>query len=576
MNSGSSSVKTRMVLTTLPLVIIPLFLVLVLISVLAGTYLKSFILEKLDSSNERINEKFDLLTEQMEDIMRQMIVNIDVQRSLTQPVPSHGTTNAIRGYLKQYYYGPIRFILFVDNHNTLIQTHELSAVTMHRVARSHIQTEIAGTYGRQIWTFNEDDLSGESGRFLFISRYLRHLDLNVDPGILVFKIDPEVLQDVFDPRLMVTGADYLLLDQHDRLVYHSGRPELVGSLLSEIAEYSDRTRAQSESRTLLSRHSNIQTGWQILSVIPYRIAVGQLRRLQWIMYIIMLLAAAGTVAVVNVAALKFTGPIRELEGAMHTFRDGDFSIRVPVMRADEIGEMAKSFNRMADEIGELLDTIQKDQEALTSAELESLSYQINPHFVYNTLDNVHMLARTSGDERISKLILSLTKFLRISLSKGHNIIRLDDEFEHVENYLNIQKIRFGDSFDFAVSLDPAIADAQIVKFILQPIAENCISHGFRELEAGGSIEIKGTSTDEGVEIVVEDNGVGIDPEVSDRLNNLPNLPTDEVLEAFPKREGGYGIGNVVARLNIYYGDNYRLHFGPREGGGTVCRLLVML
>jgi len=570
-----------MMVTTLPLVLVPLALVLILSSWLAGAYIKTLILERLDYSNEQINDRFAHFADQMEDIMRRMIVNDDVQESLTQSAISHGRQNRISGFLKLYNYGAIRDILYMDNRRNIIQTHEFSAATLQSISESHIQSRLSGTYAKQVWTFHEDDISGDEGQFLFVSRYVRHLDLDVDPGLLVFKIDPKILDDIFGCWIMVAGADYLLLDHDHRVVYHSTHPEWISYPADSVLENREILENLSEpqlpsaerSRYLFSRHVNRRTGWKILGVVPYRTAMHQLRRIQLIFYLIMVVAVMGTITVVYLTTVKFTEPIRDLEHAMHAFRDGKFDTRVTVKRKDEIGEMAKSYNLMADEISSLLDTIQKDQEALTAAELESLAYQINPHFLYNTLDNVHMLARTSDDDRITQLILSLTKFLRISLSKGHNVISLQDEFEHVENYLNIQRIRFGGTFDFRVNLDPEIAGLGIVKFILQPLAENSISHGFRNMETGGFVDILGRRVDGKIEIRVEDNGSGIDEETRTKLNKLFELPPDEILRAFPGTDGGYGVGNVIARLRIYYGKKFRLFYDGIEPRGVRCTLL---
>ncbi len=572
--------RQKLLAITLPLVLFPLILILILNSLITGSLIKSFILERLDNSNRQINDNFDLLTDQMEEIMRGIIINNDVQRFLIQRDISHGTINEINSFLKLYNFGHIREIVLGDNQGNIVQTNEQSAVTYRAILTSHIQSEITDTYAKQVWTFHDDDISGNAGRFLFISRYLRHLDLNVDPGILIFKISPAVLDEVFDRRLMVEGADYLLFDQHDQLVFHSTRPELVGAPIDRVlADYDalrDLLRLQNAGaklgRNIISFHLNRRTGWKIFGIIPYRIAMKQLRRMQSIIYLIMLFAAAVTMAVEYATTSMFTKPIQELERAMHSFRDGGFDTRVSVRSEDEIGEMGKSFNLMADEISALLKTIQQDQEALTAAELESLAYQINPHFIYNTLDNVHMLSRSTGDERIGRLIISLTKFLRISLSKGHNTISISEEFEHVTNYLNIQRIRFGETFDFTVALEPAIAELQIVKFILQPLTENCINHGFRDIESGGRIAVTGAGSRKEVVIAVEDNGAGMDPKTCRRLNSLPSLSTEEMRQAFPESRGGYGIGNVIARLNICYGKDYRIEFFSDDSTGTRCVL----
>lgn len=243
----------------------------------------------------------------------------------------------------------------------------------------------------------------------------------------------------------------------------------------------------------------------------------------------------------------------------------------------EAGDLARSFNRMLSRIQGLLEErdvyiarledekerVRIEQQLKRRAELRALQAQINPHFLYNTLDSIRWKAESAGAEDISQMTTALATLFRIGLSRGRELILLEQELQHVESYLQIQKLRYGDRLNYTIDLaqDPALLKLYTVKLILQPLVENAIYHGVKESEREGMITITGRKTENRVELCVTDNGSGIPPE------RLKMLQAD-LARGLSVSGEGYGIFNVNERIRLYFGAEYGLRLESTYGCGT--------
>jgi len=264
---------------------------------------------------------------------------------------------------------------------------------------------------------------------------------------------------------------------------------------------------------------------------------------------------------------------------MSCVEKGDLSVRFFYPYKDEIGSLAKTFNYM---IGEIESLVQKQEETIEElkrerdyvsevqkqkrkAELKALQAQINPHFLYNTLNAITWQAADQGAEEISILSNSLGKFFRISLSKGAEVITLGEELEHVKSYLEIQSIRYHSRLSYEIEVDESWLDIRMIKLILQPLAENSIYHGIKEKQGAGRIKIYGkrqsSFEEEVLELSVWDDGAGIPPEKLELMNEtLERGETDS--------KAGYGIYNVNERIRLFYGEGYGLRYESSHGRWT--------
>lgn len=265
-------------------------------------------------------------------------------------------------------------------------------------------------------------------------------------------------------------------------------------------------------------------------------------------------------------------PIQKLHDVTSTITKNDLQALMTRDNVDEITELGMSFNIMIGKIRELLAAKLQEQENLKKAELRALQAQINPHFLYNTLDTIIWMAESKRTDDVVKIVQALSNFFRISLSKGKDWITIGEELERTRSYLTIQKMRYRDIMDFSIEADKSILDNTVLKLVLQPLVENALYHGLKNQRHSGTIRIRAASGGENAVLLqVEDDGIGIPPETLARLNTALNEDSQET-----QFESGYGLANVNKRIKLYYGKQYGLDLRSEYTHGTNVQVLIPL
>ena len=249
-------------------------------------------------------------------------------------------------------------------------------------------------------------------------------------------------------------------------------------------------------------------------------------------------------------------PISKLSAAMNRVKEGDLDIQVETTRNDELGQLTGDFNHMTKRLKTNVEMQLKQQEEINTANLAMMQAQLNPHFLYNTLDTMKWIAKANHIHELVTLSSGLAKILRMSIS-SERFVTLSDEIKMVESYVDIQKIRFKDKFSCDIEIPMELEEEIVPKLILQPIVENAIIHGLKECEEG-QIFINIFEKEEKLIIEVEDNGQGIDTEVAERIN----------CHELTRRQGHIGLRNVDSILSLHYGEEYGVHVERLEKGGT--------
>src|SRR5699024_2991285 len=202
----------------------------------------------------------------------------------------------------------------------------------------------------------------------------------------------------------------------------------------------------------------------------------------------------------------------------------------------------------------LLVEIKSPGRDLSTSELNMLISQINPHFLYNTLDTIYMLARINKEETTMRMIQALSKYLRLSLSKGSEIVTVEDELENVRSYIEIQQIRNQDLFTCEIDCRVDAAGTYVLKLILQPLVENAVKYGFQDRFEGGRIVITVEEKEGDLYLSVSNNGSPMDPAMAEKINGMNDLPVAELKDCFPDKRHGYGVMNILMRSRLKYGD----------------------
>ncbi len=264
---------------------------------------------------------------------------------------------------------------------------------------------------------------------------------------------------------------------------------------------------------------------------------------------------------------SFAKPITDLVDVTDRVSKGDFGARSINDSKDEVGVLSKSMNQMIEKINELLSQITKEQIRIREAELELLQSQINPHFLYNTLDTIIWLAEGGDQKRVVDMVKSLSAFFRTSLSRGHDIIPIREELLHAKSYLEIQQFRYQDILEYEIDVPEQFGEYTIPKITIQPLIENALYHGIKNKRGGGRIAIRGEQRGDDIVISVSDNGIGMTPErlaeVSDALTGGTHF--DNAV---------YGLYNVNERIKLKFGDKYGITLHSVYNEGSTCDILL--
>ena len=266
-----------------------------------------------------------------------------------------------------------------------------------------------------------------------------------------------------------------------------------------------------------------------------------------------------------------TRPINSLKMTAERLGGGDWDARAELGSLEEINVLARTFYQMSGEIAGLIGRIRKEQKNLHIAEMKLLQAQINPHFLYNTLDSIVWMAEDGDNQKVVEMTADLSDFFRTVLSEGRDFITINEEKRHIESYLKIQKIRYEDILDYRIIIDERIGQKQILKTILQPVVENALYHGIKNKRGGGRITIRGYEDKSGLVFEVEDNGRGMDTGTLKRLREKVS-GSDAAQEVSEK--GGFGMSNVAQRIRMYYGGDAAITIESEEYVGTCVKIYI--
>lgn len=410
-----------------------------------------------------------------------------------------------------------------------------------------------------------DQIEEEPQYFSFVYLLL-HPD-NYMKTKAVLRVD--VLQSVFEQSLnqtMVTPNGTMLLFSGERVLLASNGNNPVSdldmlSLLVGTAEgqWSDVALGGGDYHVLTSV---IQpAGWRLATLIPASDVTALRNRLFVEMMCIMLALVGIGYVLALLLADSVLKRVKQLATAMKTLQEGNADVLIDGTGRDEVGQLVYCFNLMAGRIDKLMDEKVQYGQDIKTLEMRALQAQINPHFLYNTLDTINCIAIQKGAPEISNIVSSLASFYKISLSKGRERIRIREEIAHAQMYINILGSRFPNKIKTFWDISPEIENLQIIKIILQPIIENAAIHGIYEKESGtGTMRIKGWLEGEDVYITVEDDGTGMTQDVIDA-----NFHSDSQTI---NQKGGYGIQNICSRIRVAYGPEFGLTCLSKVGVGT--------
>ena len=367
-----------------------------------------------------------------------------------------------------------------------------------------------------------------------------------------------------------------LIDGNGEIIYHPRQQLIYSNLIHEnnyaAAKYDDGNHNETfeGQQRLVTVKTAGYTGWKIIAVTPTQDITSNYQQFRLFTLFFIFFAIFLMIFVNMFLSSRIANPLKELELSVKDLDKGNLNgIDISVSGSYEVQHLGKTIRSMVDQLHRLMDDIVAEQESKRKSELDALQSQINPHFLYNTLDSIIWMIENERYDGAVTMVTALARLFRISLSKGKNIITVADELEHVCNYLTIQKMRYKNKFSYEITAEPETLPCATIKLIVQPLVENAIYHGMEFMSGDGEIRINAYRHGNDLYIDIIDNGLGMPQEQADALL------TKETTKVRGKGSG-IGLKNVKERIQLYFGSEYGLAIYSEPDEGTTARIHLPL
>jgi two-component system sensor histidine kinase YesM len=420
-----------------------------------------------------------------------------------------------------------------------------------------------------------DEQAGEQPLFgedtVSLIRLMDWNDPDEGANVLIMTVSRSELEERIYSVLPTINSSVYLFSDEGLLVASASRMERVPEW-NEAWAHAERT----DDGMLLWRVTSGRSGWSLALMQPEKELYDESRNVQLFIYLIIVISVVLAFMISLIVYKGFAAPLSTLLYGMKQIRLGNYDMRLPNKRKDQLGVLTDAFNQMIAEQQRLIRDVYEHQLRLSYTELKFLQSQINPHFLYNTLDSIYWTAKNYDAEEISEMVLNLSKFFRLSLSKGKETFTVAETVEHMRYYLRIQQFRLLGQLDVRFDIAEETKNVLVLKLLLQPIVENAILHGL-EKQGGGVLRISSRMDDKYLYLTVADSGPGI---ATDRLAYIRReLAEFERLARFSPVEihqmkDLFGLRNVLGRMKLYYGPEAALEIDSRPKAGTTVTLRI--
>ncbi|MHA0857238.1 cache domain-containing sensor histidine kinase [Paenibacillus sp. CMAA1364] len=419
-------------------------------------------------------------------------------------------------------------------------------------------------------------------------RLIKDISTLKNIGILIVQIKSWDIESIFRNLSLdqSAGSTHFMLVNNDGLILFDPMQSLDGQNIKTLMDkpadfengYQSFKATFNHNKSIVSMYHLKEYPWSIVSVTSWESLSEETKVFaQWFIGITVLcLFAALTFNIVFMN--RITGSIGMIVRFMRRVEGGDFKVRIEDKGTDELHVLSKGFNDLVDKINLLFSQVQNEQKQKNQAELRVLQAQIKPHFLFNTLESINVLAMQNEGEKVSEMVYRLGNILRISI-ESKEIISLEKEVDHLKSYLEIQKFRFEDVFDYEIDIPRHLKDTSILKLTLQPLVENSIQHGFEGISYKGLIRIRSWTEQGRLILEVEDNGIGISNEQLLSFEYMLSEQNDinetvQVRNPVNQERRGLGVRSVADRIRIHYGDIYGLFICSSSTTGTIIRCVI--
>ncbi|WP_066190923.1 cache domain-containing sensor histidine kinase [Gracilibacillus timonensis] len=568
--NNNTSLKSILLISFICIAIIPVIFISVVMYMKSSQIINQNASKYVTQILQQTNQEIDSKLKQFAEDSIPVLTNNEIQESLNPQniqAADYSTREDLRKVLT-------RFI--IDNSNITsasIYLNDGSLLVTTENKPNELQLspdkidQLDQYKGKVIWSYANANPSSLQKNLVVGRRAIKNvLGPSTEPiGYLSFTISENLIFDLIAELEMGQTGSTFILDQTGTILTSQLRGSIGTKLDEKIFEnVSDRYQENTDSVIekigstdyFIAFDQSEETGWSVVGLVPADEITEGLWEVQRILLIIVIVWVILTIFLSSKITKSVTDPLMELITTMKTVEKGDFSVRVNLKQNREIQSISNSFNRMIYKINELIKQVYEREMKEKQAELKALQAQINPHFLYNTLDTLYWMLYVKGEEKIGGLIVSLSSMLRYSIGNESSLVLLKQEVDNMQNYINLQSARTGDSIDFEFHMEERLEHAKVLKLMLQPIVENAVHHGLEERDGKGRIVISIREEQGNLILIVEDNGIGI---------------AKTQIESFQKEQqinDGIGLHNVDERIKLTFGSTYGINIESRLGEGT--------
>ena len=416
-------------------------------------------------------------------------------------------------------------------------------------------------------------IRGERPWVITVSRGVRNFTGSGNrEGVVFIDLNYSAISELCDQNSIGSKGYVFLLDQDGNVVYHPQQQQLYNELQTENIDLVMNTDKETlmdgsgDNARIYTISRSEKTGWTVVGCTNVAELLKDSKKARSIYVLVAAILVVVALVLSNFIARNITRPLQQLRDSMARVQEGDFgAAEVEVTSRNEVGSLTRSFNVMTSRIQELMKQNIYEQQQKRKSELKALQSQINPHFLYNTLDSIIWMAEGKKNEEVVVMTASLARLLRQSISNEEEQVPIGQEVEYARSYLTIQKMRYKDKLEFQIQVDAQIMGVPIIKLVLQPLIENAIYHGLKYKEGKGLLIVRGYREGENAVIQIKDNGAGMDEQTLSHIFEKHKVNY---------RSNGVGVYNVQKRLQLYYGMDYGITYSSKQGEGTTASIVI--
>ena len=384
----------------------------------------------------------------------------------------------------------------------------------------------------------------------------------INLGVIRLDISYETLEAYLNQLQLGQQGFAFIINENHEFVYHPKHTVYSSASEMEVMKpYIEIGQGYTlDHQSYVSQEKIAGTDWTVIGVSSLE-KLDQVRsQLMWTLLGASFTSLLACLCLVWFSLKRWIAPLKDLRETMLEIASGAQNLRAKEAGAYELREVTRQFNAMLDQIDQLMIDIRRQEETTRQYQLQALSSQINPHFLYNTLDTIIWMAEFQDSQRVVQVTKSLATYFRLALNQGKDLICLSDEINHVRQYLFIQKQRYGDKLEYEIDENPAFDKLVLPKLVLQPLVENALYHGIKEKEGQGHIRVSGQKQESGMVSRIEDDGVGFQAAGDSSQSQL--------------KRGGVGLQNVDQRFKLHFGDNYQMKIDSAPDRGTTVEIYI--